>query len=220
MIQRLGFLAALMLVVLAVRDGLAQVVQLPTFRSFSVGTSVLVPDRGSAYLGGVNRAASGHVRHGVPLVSKTPGEGRLGGANASGSAVSAAGVSVTATIIDHREWDAAVLAEAQALRAARGEETTRREGANAVPPLRAPSVPIASVAELERQNAQKDQQREAEAVALVNKAWRAEADGKPSVARIYYQMAARRAEGGLREQIQRRLHELTAAELRLARSRP
>ena len=42
-------------------------VQLPTYSFFSVGTSVSVPDRGSAYLGGVNRASTGSSEFGIPL---------------------------------------------------------------------------------------------------------------------------------------------------------
>lgn len=49
----------------------AQVVQLPSLRSFSVRTSVLVPDSGGAYLGGVNR--SSHW-----MTSRGPGWGPLG----------------------------------------------------------------------------------------------------------------------------------------------
>lgn len=80
----------------------AQAVQLPTFRYFSVDTTVSVPDRGSAYMGGVNRASSGSTSSGFgPLRNR-----------ASGSSVGAAGVSVHATIIDHEELDREVLAEA------------------------------------------------------------------------------------------------------------
>jgi len=44
----------------------ASSVQLPTFSYFGVGTSVLVPDRGGAVLGGISRSAS-QLRHfGVP----------------------------------------------------------------------------------------------------------------------------------------------------------
>ena len=37
----------------------ATTVQLPTYSFFSVGTTVSVPDRGSVYMGGVNRSAMG-----------------------------------------------------------------------------------------------------------------------------------------------------------------
>jgi type II secretory pathway component GspD/PulD (secretin) len=104
-----------------------QVVQLPTFQSFSVGTTVVVPDRGAAYLGGVNRAYYQSNRYGVPGLSGLPGVGRLFGNRSAASGVSSSGAYVTATIIDHREWDAAVLAAAQARSpASRVSETQRR----------------------------------------------------------------------------------------------
>ena len=43
-------------------------VQLPTFSYFTTNTTVSVPDRGSVYLGGVNRAASGRNEFGAPLL--------------------------------------------------------------------------------------------------------------------------------------------------------
>jgi type II secretory pathway component GspD/PulD (secretin) len=95
-----------------------QVVQLPTFRSFSIGTTVVIPDRGSAYLGGVNRARYGSVYRGVPVLGKLPGVGPLFRNRASASSVTSSGVHASATIIDLRELDKAVLAEAARRRGA------------------------------------------------------------------------------------------------------
>ena len=89
-----------------------QVVQLPTFESFSVGTTVSVPDRGSVYLGGVDRARYESSSSGVPGLSRFPGAGPLLGHRASSASVASSGASATATIIDHREWDAATRAQA------------------------------------------------------------------------------------------------------------
>ena len=83
----------------------AQAVQLPTFRQFSISGSVLVPDSGSAYLGGVNRAAYGSSQRGPWNRS-------------SGSSVGSSGVTVRATIIDNAELDRALLAEAAGKRGA------------------------------------------------------------------------------------------------------
>src|SRR4051794_25351818 len=91
----------------------AQVVQLPSMNTFSVQTSVLVPDSGGAYLGGVGRAAQG---------STSRGWGPLGRNTGRGGAVMGTGVMVHATIIDHEELDALVLEEARALREAKGIE--------------------------------------------------------------------------------------------------
>ena len=44
----------------------AQVIMLPTTRTFSVGTSVSVPDRGFIGLGGVRYGALGRTSYGTP----------------------------------------------------------------------------------------------------------------------------------------------------------
>ena len=52
----------------------AQAVQLPTFNYFTVQTTVSVPDRGGAVLGGVNRASSGTTSRGFgPLRNRASG---------------------------------------------------------------------------------------------------------------------------------------------------
>jgi type II secretory pathway component GspD/PulD (secretin) len=187
-----------------------QAVQLPTFQFFTVQTTVSVPDRGAAYLGGVSRAASGRASRGVPFLGKAPGLGRLGRNDAFGSTISTSGASLSATVIDHREWDKAVLAEA----------AKRREGRITPSEVEAPRVrvaletaPVESVAEIRRQNAARDDEQRRELQALIDKARQAEAAGKPGVAKVYYDMAARRADPALREQI-------TAHTARLAGSAP
>ena len=50
----------------------AQSVQLPTFHFFTLNTSVLVPDGGDAFLGGVNRATSGRNERGIPGLPGRP----------------------------------------------------------------------------------------------------------------------------------------------------
>jgi type II secretory pathway component GspD/PulD (secretin) len=90
--------------------------QLPTFQVFSVATTVVVPDRGSAFLGGVKRASYGSNTVGVPGLSKIPGAGRLFTNRGIGSEVSSSAAHATATIMDLDELDRAVLAEAAARR--------------------------------------------------------------------------------------------------------
>jgi hypothetical protein len=95
----------------------AQVVQLPTFEVFTVATTVMVPDRGSMYLGGVNRAAYGSNSVGVPGLSKVPGLNRLFTNRGIGSEISSSGAYASAHIMDLGELDREVLAEAAARRA-------------------------------------------------------------------------------------------------------
>lgn len=100
-----------------VDDCEAQVaVQLPTFEQFSVSTTVVVPDRGSLYLGGVNRSNLGRSSLGQSQF----GRGLPGLGNRSfGRSSAASGLSISATIIDHDEIDRALLAEAARRRGAR-----------------------------------------------------------------------------------------------------
>ena len=50
----------------------AQVIMLPTTRTFSVGTSVSVPDRGFIGLGGVRYGALGRTSYGTPGIGMFP----------------------------------------------------------------------------------------------------------------------------------------------------
>ncbi len=94
-------LTSLMLVVgstqLRAQTPLPSVVQLPSFSTFSYHGTVVVPDSGGAYLGGVKRSASGVTRRGRGL-----GHG-------IGAALGNSGASVHATIIDLNEIDRQIL---------------------------------------------------------------------------------------------------------------
>ena len=73
-------------------SAMAQVVQLPTVGTFSLQTSVMVPDSGSAYLGGNQRGSVGN--------------------NSLGPGSIARGASVHATIIDLNELDLMIRSQA------------------------------------------------------------------------------------------------------------
>ena len=51
---------------LAAIDASAQTIQLPTFHMAGVSTTVMVPDGGAAFLGGINSASDGRSEFGVP----------------------------------------------------------------------------------------------------------------------------------------------------------
>lgn len=96
-------LSALILAVLLIDPSLAaQSVQLPSVRQFSYRGGVLVPDRGTATLGGNRSSARGAASHGLPLLPNLP-------RRSSGSQSSAGGVSATVTIIDLDEMDRQIL---------------------------------------------------------------------------------------------------------------
>jgi hypothetical protein len=111
----LGFASA------ASAQQVATTVQLPTFSFTTVNTTVMVPDQGSAFLGGVNRSSEGRVERGVPLLGSVPFLNRPFRNNAIGSNTSALQMRTVATIINLDELDEAVLAEAASRRLARGE---------------------------------------------------------------------------------------------------
>ena len=94
----------------------------------------------------------------------------------------------------------------------RAEDVPVRREQPAAPaaPIQASSAARAapSVAEARRLHAAETASQNEEAMKYVELARGAEASGKPSVAKVYYQMAARRASGGLKAQILSRLEAL------------
>jgi len=74
---------------------LPSVVQLPSFQTFSYSGTVVVPDRGSIYLGGVRRSASGYTSRGL----------RRGAGQVQGTS----GATLRSVIIAHDEIDRQVL---------------------------------------------------------------------------------------------------------------
>ena len=118
-----GWCTALALVLAGETQGLAQqnvAVQLPTFEQFSISTTVVVPDRGSLYLGGVNRGGvNGGGVTGAGRGNAQFGRGVSGwGPRGLGRSAVGGGLSIQATILDHQELDRAVLAEAARRRGA------------------------------------------------------------------------------------------------------
>ena len=82
----------------------AQTVQLPTFSFAGVSTTVLVPDQGSVYLGGINRASDGRSEFGVPGMTFPGFQNRGIGQDRSASSFWA-----SATIHDFDAMDQALL---------------------------------------------------------------------------------------------------------------
>ncbi len=190
-------------------EACGQVLQLPSFDYFSVQTSVMAPDRGGTYLGGRHRSWYGRRNFGVPGGSGIPGVGPLLSNRATGGGAGAGAASVHTTIMDHEALDRAVLSEA-ARRRAPGQ--TRLQGAEVFRPGRAslPAEPsgLMSVAELRHRNAQRNQAQQKEALKLLAQGDEAQAQGSSGAAKIYYQMALRRADSQLQPQIAQRLKRL------------
>jgi hypothetical protein len=161
-----------------------QVVQLPSYQFFSTDSSVWVPDRGTASLGGVSRSSTGSNEFGPPLF---PGN------RSYGSQTSATRATVSAQIHDFAEMDEALLAGSPAADGAgRQLAESRRQRDNA---------PRASVADLAARREATQAAAEAEAAQLLERGLKAQADGKPGPAKIYLQMAAKRSTGKLKQQV-------------------
>ncbi len=188
-------------------SALGQVVQLPTFNYFTIQTSVLAPDSGRGYLGGARRGAYGRSSRGVPGFRGLPGAGRLFGDRALGAAGGTRAVSVRATIIDHDQWDQAILAAASA--ASDGDRATRSEGTGHEAASGSVNK-LQSLAEIRRQNSARQNARSTEAERLLAQGDEAESEGKYGVARIFYRMAAKKASGALSTKIAARLAAIDA----------
>lgn len=219
-------------------------VQLPTFNYTTVQTTVNVPDGGTALLGGIGRASEGSVSRGVPVLGKIPGVSRLFNNRGIGREMGLSQMTLTPRIIIQEEEEfrqtgvssellshlsaapngvrplavaggrpaeAAVTQKADfiARNVARHPAAATAEEAGPAPP---------SLEQIRRQNELAGAQRAAEAEGFFAKGQRAEAEGKSGVAKIWYQMAARRAQGELQQEVAKRLATLdgSAASQKLA----
>ena len=192
----------------------AVAVQLPTFSFFNTNTTVSVPDRGSVYLGGVNRAQSGLNEARWPLLPFAPFRNR-----GLSTGASAAGASASVYIHDFQAMDPYLRGQAAsgpALASGDGVAGAKRSvpqrsallGLHSVqpqPPATASRPLVLSPAELARQQplAPVDPQQEAENLFALGT--EAQSQGNLGAAKVFYEMAARRATGELRTQILARL---------------
>ncbi len=217
-------------------------VQLPTYSYFTTNTTVSVPDRGSVYLGGVKRAATGRSEFGTPLLPF--------GNRSIGTERSATGVSVSVYIHDFEAMDEYLLS--QPTSGEKGDRSnlceapfgpSRQIGPVPFFPAR-PALPASagdiwrtrldtatrgsagpmakSLAELRAEHQRDQQTRQAEAANWLARGRQAESAGKANVARVYYGMAARRATGELKAEIAARLDAVDGSPktAKLAQSQP
>ena len=206
-------------------------VQLPTFNFTTVQTTVSVPDGGTGLLGGIGRASEGSVSRGVPMLGKIPGVNRLFANRGIGRDVGLSQMTITPRIIIQEEEElrqTGVSSEmlSQLSAASNGARPFAVAGGSPADPAvsrkadfiarniaRHPASPAAeeaspalpSVEQIRRQNELAKVQRTSEAEEFFAKGQRAEAEGKAGVAKIWYQMAARRAQGKLQQDIAERL---------------
>ncbi len=154
-------------------------VQQPVFRNFSVGTTVSVPDRGSAHLGSISRAVSG---------SKNIGFYRPG--SAVGKIHEHAGASSHVYIHDFEAMDQYLLNQGTFQTASRYSFSTRRKStAYSLLFQRKKLRPMRSnVSSSSRSPAVSRASKVARSMKLAK---RAEQRGKLSLARLHYRVAAK-----------------------------
>lgn len=177
-------------------------VQLPTFRFFSMSTTVSVPDLGTTHAGGLQRSSLRNSRRGFGPLAQNDASRETG----------ASGVRVSATIHDFEAMDEALLAEASAHRAPWRTDVDIAAEMRAIEARRSTastSLP-GSVSAIRAEQAAASEAKQAELRALLAKAESLENEGKPGVAKIYYSMVARRDTGELAQIARERLNHLSA----------
>jgi len=208
---------------------LQQTVQLPTFSFFTVSTTVSVPDSGSAFLGGVKRARYGMTSRGTPGLGKVPGLSRLFSNRGRGASLASSGASVSATIIDHAELDAALLSEAAGRRPAGAAltETDRKAlilsahiGGPSNPGLSlSGDPPRESVAAIRLRNEAVARVHAAEMQEYWERGQNAESLKRWGAARVSYDVIVRRGSGELRDRAVARLAQLRATQAATTKKR-
>ncbi len=189
-------------------------VQLPTFSSFSASTSVSVPDRGSALVGGVNGVSAGQLSRGVPGVGHLPGASRLLRNQSLGRETGGSSLRASVWVHDFQAMDEALLAEARSTATGARPAVVGRVHGTQDRTASDPASAADSVATIRRERderrGQERSQADREVRSLLADGDQALADGKPGVAKLYYQMAARRAPAEQSGEIQSRLRNLAA----------
>jgi hypothetical protein len=211
--------------------GQGQAVQLPTYSFTTTSTTVSVPDRGSAYLGGISRAETGRTELGTPILGKLPVAGRMFKNVGIGQTRGASSMHVTATIHDFDAMEEALLGGSPSSLSSSsparglGDTPAALAGRTLQPrnpaalagswaPRKADDSAVAglTLADEQARRVAQQQTRVNEAEAFFERGRQAETDGKPAVARIYYQMVARRAAGDLKQQALARLEAISGTQ--------
>ena len=169
----------------------AVTVQLPTFSFFTVSTTVLVPDRGGAAMGGIGRSSLGANQFGpAPLPA---------GTRSIGAERQAQNLQVFVHVHDFKALEQAMgtagVGGGQGLGIATGEGSPLSSG---------PVEDVAgrrSVADWRRIRAAESVAEQREALELVERGLAAAEAGNQAAAKIYLRMAYRRANSQLRPQI-------------------
>lgn len=158
-------------------------IQQPVLQDFSVSTTVSVPDRGTALLGGVSSGAAGRT---------TAGFGPFRNGDARGQGYSGSSVTTSVQILDLRAMDEALLATAApSAPPSRWQSALTARHAADRPGLSTPS----------RSTAAKSTEQ---MLKLERLARESEAARKPSLAKLYWKAAARHGSTAAAEKLAER----------------
>jgi hypothetical protein len=150
-------------------------------------------------LGGIDRGVDSTVnRRAGPLRNRGIGSSR-----------SAGGISVSATIIDNEEIDRAILAASATKRAVADNAVESKAAELTKSVTRTQNALPDSVTAIREQKAAVSALQVTELAGYFAKARQAEVEGKPGVARVYYQMVVRGDQQPLKAQAQQRLAALS-----------
>jgi len=191
-------------------------------------------------LGGINRGATGRSEFGTPILGKLPMANRLFKNQSIGQDRSSSSFRVTATIHDFDAMEEALLgappsafssasspqrlAEPPAAFVGRAVQPRAANlagnwAAKPAEPERRP--PEMNLADEQSRRVQQQKTRANEAQQYFERGQQAEAEGKRGAAKVYYQMAARRADGDLKQQVLARLEAVTGArDTKIAQNEP
>lgn len=167
-------------------------VQLPTFSTFTVGTVVAVPDSGLGFACGPRQVSNGYTAYGPAW----------GASTVSWHACEFTSVYFGAQTIDLAALDTQLLAGAPPAPVAPAHPFVQQLDAPRA--SSAAHVP-GSVAAARRARAAAIAAETVELDGLIAKAEKLLADGKPNVARIYFQMAAEKTSGERRQALEARI---------------
>lgn len=173
----------------------AQVVQLPELRNFSVGTSVLVPDRGATYGGGVMRRSETSGQ--VGSLTFPSGRSMSTGTSASNSWVHAYIHPTPA------EMDEILLGKPSPVESA-AAAPLRMTGAAKQPAT-------GSLAAIRRQLSAEDAAANRKAIKYADMAEDCLREGRTNIAKLFLRSAISTARGDYQTQLEERLNEISSA---------
>ena len=174
-----------------------QAIQLPSYRIFQIPLQAVVPDGGTSVVGGISQAAGYRSARGYGWLPH----------RAIGSSRSASSIQVSAQIIDHEEFDKAILNQAQQ---GGGDTSLERERSESFLQLKRQVQNPSRQIELQQRQLASSTERtrlgtEEEGRQLLQQGDRNYTERRVGTPRIFYRIAWKKSRGPLREAAAQRL---------------